>query len=178
VPAPVDVAELTPEAKAPEPKAEVPPEPLPPKPPEPEAAKPVERAVQTPVVEQPKPEKQKRAKEQGKRKVAAIASTAASGVGRGRSDASTNYRGLVAAHLARHKQYPADARARGETGSAAVSFSIDGSGRVTRVAITRRTGAASLDAETVAMVRRASPFPAPPNGHAMSFTVPVSFALR
>jgi hypothetical protein len=37
---------------------------------------------------------------------------------------------------------------------------------------------ASLDQEVEAMVRRASPFPAPPAGHAMTFTVPVSFQLR
>jgi periplasmic protein TonB len=187
-PTPVEVAELPPPATTPEPKVEQPPEPpkprprevetVKPKPPEPELAKPVEKPPQSTRVEQPKREKQRRANERGKRKVASIASSASSGIGRGRSDASTNYRGVVAAHLARHKQYPADSRSRGEQGSATVTFTIDGGGRVTRVSITRQTGIASLDAETVAMVRRASPFPAPPTGQAMSFTVPVSFALR
>jgi periplasmic protein TonB len=103
---------------------------------------------------------------------------AASGVGPGRSQLDTNYRGLVAAHLARHKQFPAEARSRGEQGSATVSFALDGSGRVTRVALVRGSGVASIDQEATAMVRRASPFPAPPGGRGMSFTVPVSFRIQ
>jgi protein TonB len=108
----------------------------------------------------------------------APASSAASGVGRGRSDLSSNYRGLVAAHLARFKQFPADARSRGDTGSAAVAFSLSGGGGVTSVRLVRGTGVGSLDQEATAMVRRASPFPAPPDGRAVSFTVPVSFRIR
>ena len=109
---------------------------------------------------------------------AALPSAAASGVGRGRSDADTNYRGLVAAHLARHKQFPADARGRGEQGSALVMFSLDGGGAVSSVRLMRGSGVASIDAETQAMVRRASPFPAPPSGRPMTFTVPVRFHLQ
>jgi protein TonB len=106
------------------------------------------------------------------------AARAAGGVGRGRSAADSNYRGQVAAHLARYKHFPADARRLGTEGSASVTFSIDGRGRVTSVRLTRASGVASLDSEATAMVRRASPFPAPPNGRAMNFTVPVSFRIR
>ena len=42
----------------------------------------------------------------------------------------------------------------------------------------RGSGVASIDAETQAMVRRASPFPAPPSGRSMTFTVPVRFYLQ
>jgi protein TonB len=108
----------------------------------------------------------------------AARSSSASGIGVGRSDLSTNYRGIVAAHLARHKQFPAEARASGHQGSTSVSFTIDGSGRVTSVRLGRGSGISSLDQETTAMVRRASPFPAPPTGQSMSFSVPVSFFLR
>jgi protein TonB len=80
--------------------------------------------------------------------------------------------------LARHKQFPADARSRGEQGSAGVTFSIDGSGRVTTVKLTSSTGSRSLDREAQSMVRRASPFPPPPGGQALSFSVPVSFNMR
>jgi protein TonB len=104
--------------------------------------------------------------------------SSAGGVGRGRSDADTNYRGLVAAHLARYKRFPADARGRGDQGVASVSFSLDGGGRVTSVALVRGSGVASLDQEVQAMVHRASPFPAPPGSRPMSFTVPVSFRLQ
>lgn len=109
---------------------------------------------------------------------ASLQSTASSGVGRGRSDADSNYNGLVAAHLARYKQFPADARGRGEQGSALVMFSLDGGGAVTSVKLMRGSGVASFDAETQAMVRRASPFPAPPSGRPMTFTVPVRFHLQ
>ena len=40
------------------------------------------------------------------------------------------------------------------------------------------TGIASLDQESQAMVRRASPFPPPPGGRSVSITAPVSFHLR
>lgn len=105
-------------------------------------------------------------------------SRAASGFGRGRSDLNTNYRGLVAAHLARFKQFPTDARSRGDSGSATVAFSLSGGGGVTSVRLVRATGVGSLDQEATAMVRRASPFPAPPDGRSVSFTVPVSFRIR
>ena len=105
-------------------------------------------------------------------------SNPANNIGLGRSDYDTNYRGLVAAHLARYKQYPADARSRGDRGTAAVTFSIGGGGGVTSVGLARSSGVASIDQEVVAMVRRASPFPAPPGGRAQSFTVPVSFHLN
>jgi len=104
--------------------------------------------------------------------------TSANGVGRGRSDADSNYRGLVAAHLARHKRFPADARSRGDQGVVSVSFSLDGGGRVTSIALMRGSGVASLDQEVQAMVHPASPFPSPPSGRSMSFTVPVSFRLQ
>jgi len=99
-------------------------------------------------------------------------------VGVGRSAADSNYAGLVSAHLRRHQQYPADARSRGEQGTATVSFSLDGGGHVTSARLLRGSGIASIDAEVQAMVRRASPFPAPPSGRGVSFTVPVRFRLH
>lgn len=109
---------------------------------------------------------------------ASMASRASNGVGRGRSDASTDYRGLLAAHLARHKQYPSDARSRGEEGVATVTFSLDANGQVGLVRLARGSGFASLDQETQALVHRASPFPAPPSGRAMTFTIPIRYSLR
>jgi protein TonB len=103
---------------------------------------------------------------------------AGSGRGAGHSSRDSNYQGLVSAHLRRHKQYPADARARGDRGRAAVTFSLSGSGGVTSVRLARASGIASIDQEVQAMVRRASPFPAPPDGRPVSFTVPVSFDLQ
>lgn len=109
---------------------------------------------------------------------ASTPSTAANNIGVGRSDNSSNYPGLVSAHLRRYQQYPSDARSRGDQGTATVSFSLDGGGRVTSARLARGSGIASIDQEVQAMVRRASPFPAPPGGRAQSFTVPVSFRLN
>ena len=109
---------------------------------------------------------------------ASAPSAPANNIGLGRSDATSNYRGLVAAHLSRYKQYPADARASGKTGTAAVTFTIGGGGGVTSVALARSSGVPSIDQEVVSMVRRASPFPPPPGGRPQSFTVPVGFAIR
>jgi protein TonB len=109
---------------------------------------------------------------------ASTPSTAANGVGIGRSDASSNYPGLVSAHLRRYQQYPSDARSRGDQGTATISFNLDGGGRVTSSRLARGSGIASIDSEVQAMVRRAAPFPAPPGGAPRSFTVPVSFRLN
>ncbi len=115
---------------------------------------------------------------QKKQHTAAVASDAASGVGRGRSDNSANYNGIVAAHLARFKQYPAAARSAGSQGVATVSFAIDGGGRVTSARLSGSSGNPAIDQEVVAMARRASPFPAPQDGKGRNFTVPVRFNLR
>ncbi|MEA2871719.1 MAG: periplasmic protein TonB [Hyphomicrobiales bacterium] len=109
---------------------------------------------------------------------ASTPSTAANNVGVGRSDNSSNYPGLVSAHLRRHQQYPSDARSRGDQGTATVSFGLDGGGRVTSARLVSGSGIASIDQEVQAMVRRASPFPAPPDGRPRSFAVPVAFRLN
>jgi protein TonB len=109
---------------------------------------------------------------------ASAPSTAANNIGVGRSDRDSNYPGLVSAHLRRYQQYPPDARSRGDQGTATVSFSLDGGGRVTSARLAGGSGIASIDQEVQAMVRRASPFPAPPDGRARSFTVPVRFHLN
>jgi periplasmic protein TonB len=102
------------------------------------------------------------------------AKVAAGGTGRTAVASLANYDGLVSAHLRRHQSSP---RSGGATGSGAVTFSLSGSGSVTSVRIARSTGAAVLDQEILAMVRRASPFPAPPDGQPKSFTVPLNFTV-
>ena len=171
-PAPAEVHVAPP--PAPPVEAEPPPRPVAVATPAPETPKPVVK---------PKPKRERTAKrdigeaERTRHAPSAPASRASNGVGVGRSDADTNYRGLVAAHLSRHKQFPAAARDRGAQGSPSVAFSLDGAGRVTAARLARGSGIAELDQEVVAMVRRASPFPAPPSGRPTSFTVPVNFRL-
>lgn len=122
-----------------------------------------------PIPEEPKPPQKQEPK---------VASAPASGVGRGSSQAVANYRGLIAAQLARHKQYPPAARNNRIQGAGTVTFWIDSSGRVTSVNLDKSTGAPALDEELLAMVRRAAPFPPPPGGQVLSFTVPINFRLN
>ncbi|ARP97672.1 energy transducer TonB [Pseudorhodoplanes sinuspersici] len=125
--------------------------------------------------EKPRPQKTQPKKPAA---ITAPASTASSGIGQGRSSIDSNYLGLVAAHLARHKRFPPEASATGSTGVATITFSIDGHGNFIFAQLAQSSGVASLDAETQEMVRRASPFPAPPSGQETSFTVPVNFSLK
>jgi protein TonB len=81
--------------------------------------------------------------------------------------------------LERNKRYPSEARARGEQGVTRLAFSIDGQGRLLSSRIVASSGSAALDAETLALVQRAQPFPPPPPELAGSeMTVPVSFNIR
>jgi len=106
----------------------------------------------------------------------------ASAVSSGASAAAVaSYKQMVAAHLQRFKQYPPAAKAAGQQGTARVSFTLSRSGSVMSVSLGGSSGHAALDAETVAMVRRAQPFPAfPPDVKqaSMSFGAPVAFYIR
>lgn len=84
------------------------------------------------------------------------------------------WRGSVMAHLNRHKRYPG-----GGGGTSSVAFTIDRSGRVLSARLIRSSGSAILDAEAVALARRASPVPAPPpsiRGGRVVLSVPVRFS--
>jgi protein TonB len=87
----------------------------------------------------------------------------------------------IVTQLERHKSYPQAAKARDEKGVVQLAFSIDREGRVVSSAIMRSSGYPALDQETMATVRRAEPFPAPPHdldGTKFDFTLPVKFNIR
>ncbi|MFG1294696.1 energy transducer TonB [Xanthobacter variabilis] len=98
------------------------------------------------------------------------------GISASNSQARASWAAMISAHLNRFKRYPRGAE--GVTGRPSVRFSLDGSGRVTSVSLVRSSGSSVLDDEAVATVRRASPFPAPPDGRGASFSVPVNFTRR
>lgn len=89
-----------------------------------------------------------------------------------------SWQSRLMAHLERRKIYPAGARSRGETGTAYVRFRIDDDGAVLSAALARSSGSADLDGEVLALVRRASPVPAPPPGANRTITAPVQFSIR
>jgi len=87
----------------------------------------------------------------------------------------------LVAHIERFKRYPAEARARRETGIAQVAFTIDRDGWVRESRIVQSSGSPALDAETLAMLARAQPVPRPPaklRSNDLSFVVPVQFSIR
>lgn len=87
----------------------------------------------------------------------------------------------VVALLERNKRYPALAKARNERGSAQLAFSLDRQGRVTATRIVKSSGSVALDQETLDLVRRAQPFPAPPAamaGARIDLVVPVRFNVH
>jgi len=87
----------------------------------------------------------------------------------------------IAQQVERHKGYPASARARHETGTAELAFTLDRNGKLVTSRILRTSGSAALDQETIDTVRRAQPFPPPPPnmpGDAFDFTVPIRFNIR
>lgn len=83
------------------------------------------------------------------------------------------WRGAVLAHLNAFKPTPTG----GATGTARVAFSVDRNGRVLSASLAGGSGDPALDAAAVAMVRRASPVPAPPPemGGRIALAVPVYF---
>lgn len=88
------------------------------------------------------------------------------------------YQGAVAARLSAVKRYPEAARERAPHGVAIVSFSIGATGQAAGISLSQSAGDAALDAEAIATVRRASPFPPPPSGAPRTFSAPLSFRAR
>jgi protein TonB len=107
---------------------------------------------------------------------------AASAVSAGASAAAiSSYNQLVLAHLRRFKQYPPAAKAAGQQGVGRVNFTLSRNGQVVASKLVGSTGHAALDAESLATLRRAQPFPPFPSDMkqaSMSFTMPVSFGLQ
>lgn len=84
-------------------------------------------------------------------------------------------------HLVRHKRYPTSARTKKEQGVAYVRFTMDRSGHVLAAALERPSPHATLNQESLDLLRRADPLPAPPaeiEGSVIEMVVPVEFFLR
>ena len=95
--------------------------------------------------------------------------------------AVASYNQLVLAHLRRFKQYPPEAKAAGKQGVGRVNFTLGRNGQVLASRLAGSTGHPVLDAESLATLRRAQPFPPFPSDMtqgSMSFTMPVSFGLQ
>jgi periplasmic protein TonB len=94
--------------------------------------------------------------------------------------ARANWHSQVVSQIERNKRYPADVRQR-DNGVTRVAFLIDRTGRVLAANIAAPSSSDALDQESLATIRRAAPFPAPPvdvPGNAFSFTVPIRYMRR
>ena len=127
-----------------------------------------------------KAKKAKKTKKEQRKKRASqrVAALQKGGGAKGRRKAAgraamANYKGRVLSHLSRFKRSPPS----NKRAITRVRFTISRSGRVTSVRLVRGSGVSIYDKDSVAMVRRASPFPAPPPGspRVMTFTVPVHY---
>jgi TonB family protein len=94
------------------------------------------------------------------------------------SSEATNYQFVVGGMLERAKHYPEGAIRRGAKGTARIGFVLDELGGVASVSLLRSSGDADLDSESVALVRRASPFPPPPPEVKRSFVIEVAFGIK
>lgn len=124
--------------------------------------KPVERRAQEAVA--PKPSEQR----------AAAPTSAAQGSASQPTVSTASWRGSLIAHLNRYKRFPAGA----SPGTVQVAFAIDRSGNVLSSRVVGSSGDSGLDGEAAAMIRRASPVPAPPAGVGRGGTVSLSVPVR
>jgi colicin import membrane protein len=92
-----------------------------------------------------------------------------------RGDEPMRYDVAVLGQLERVKQFPERAALRRARGTAVVGFALDATGRVLVASILRSSGDRDLDLESLAVIRRAAPFPAPPPGARRQFAVDVAF---
>jgi protein TonB len=100
--------------------------------------------------------------------------------GGGTPGARADFAAIVAARLARAKQYPRSAQRARIEGTGTIWFRLNAAGQVTASRLTRGTGHAVLDQAIMDTLRRAR-LPAIPDavGRArMEFSVPMSFTLR
>ncbi len=97
------------------------------------------------------------------------------------SNALGQYGNTLGRAIAKHKSYPKIAQMRGWQGECLLDLKIDSSGNVISASVKQSSGHESLDNQALEMVRKASPFPAPPEalrGRSFNITVPVSFKLE
>lgn len=90
--------------------------------------------------------------------------------------ASNSYSSVVYGHLQRFKGYPASAN--GAIARVVVRFILNRAGNVLSASVGKSSGNAALDAEALATVRRANPFPPFPEGKTNvqeTFSAPMDF---
>ena len=91
------------------------------------------------------------------------------------------YGGQLGRAIAKHKSYPKIAQMRGWEGEVMLDLKIDENGNVISAKVRESSGHEALDNQALEMVRKASPFPTPPDAlrsHTFNISVPVLFKLE
>lgn len=92
-----------------------------------------------------------------------------------------SYSSLLANAIAKYKQYPKIAQMRGWQGTVIADLEIGSKGSVVSVKIKKSSTYEVLDNEALEMIKKASPFPTPPEslrGKNFNVLVPISFKLE
>ena len=115
-------------------------------------------------------------------RIAAVSVAPTQGVpGKAPSNALPTWQTKLVGQIGRQQRYPAAARAKQEQGITHLVFTIDRAGRLLECRVAASSGSSVLDAEALAMVKRAQPFPPPPpelRGEQIMLPVPISFSLK
>lgn len=96
------------------------------------------------------------------------------------STADATWEAMLLARLEAFRRYPASARARRTEGVVIVRFGMRRDGGLVSAGVLRSSGSATLDQAALSTVKRAAPFPPPPEerrGDPVVLDVPVEFFL-
>ncbi|MBL4783386.1 MAG: TonB family protein [Porticoccaceae bacterium] len=97
------------------------------------------------------------------------------------STARLTWQSALLGHLEKHKRYPRQARRRRQEAVVYVHVTITRDGTVVDCHLSQPSTYTILNRETLALIARAQPLPAPPEdvvGKTIEFVVPVAFALK
>ncbi|MDT0635168.1 energy transducer TonB [Spectribacter hydrogenoxidans] len=100
---------------------------------------------------------------------------------RGGGDPTEAYIDTVRGWLSDNKQYPEQARQRGDEGVVRIYFVVDREGNILEYRILESSGIALLDREVEALLDRAQPLPAMPDDlrrNRIELVVPIEFSLN
>ncbi len=139
----------------------------------------IKKDAENPIPSQQKPTKEAETKPEEKKE--ATPTQANSDVKNAGEAALNDFSNILARHIAKFKMYPKIAQMRGWQGELVLEVKLNGDGELISSKIVKGSGFDVLDNEGLEMVKRASPFPMPPEilkGKSFSILVPIRFKLE
>ena len=139
----------------------------------------IKKDAENPIPSQQKPTKEAETKPEEKKE--ATPTQANSDVKNAGEAALHDFSHILARHIAKFKMYPKIAQMRGWQGELVLEVKLNGDGALISSKIVKGSGFDVLDNEGLEMVKRASPFPVPPEilkGKSFSILVPIRFKLE